>query len=52
MRTQIISSLDNKPLFYSYTPQRDQYFNNVSRVSVQVPVQDTKTKALIHRLAS
>lgn len=52
MRTQVINGIDNKSLLLSTSPLRSRYMTNVSRVSVQVPVQDTKTKALIHRLAS
>lgn len=52
MRSQIMPGFDSRPLLASTSPIRSGYYNNVSRVSVQVPVQDTKTKALIHKLAS
>lgn len=49
LRTQISNELSNSPFM---SPQRQPYFSNVSRVSVQVPVQDARTKALIYRLAT
>lgn len=50
MRTQITNEVNSLPLMVS--SQRQPYYNNVSRVSVQVPVQDTRTKAIIFRLAN
>ena len=52
MRSQIVQGFDSRPLLTSTSPLRSAYYNNVSKVSVQVPVQDTRTKALIHKLAS
>jgi hypothetical protein len=52
MKSAIIQDLASGPLLASSVPFRSAQFSAANRTTVQIPVQDTRTKALIQKLAS